>query len=177
MEGGARLILFGGYSYGEGTGLSAGGVVAHIVFEAISVGDSDLDIAEAYLSNSEGRLTLPAFEGDAIHVQAKPTCNPVLSVDITGPTTGTLNATDTFTATVGPATAMLPITYTWSPMPDSGGNTAVVSYTWSTTGTRTLSVTVRNCGGTGVVSDIHTINIVPAVIEHDVYLPLILKPN
>ncbi len=101
-------------------------------------------------------------------------CYALTGVTITGPVTGTVDTTYTFTATVAPPTATLPITYTWLPQPDAGQGNATVTYTWATTGTKAITVAAENCGG--VVSNTHTIAIVaPPPPWRYVYLPLVMK--
>ncbi len=89
-----------------------------------------------------------------------PVCQPVFSATVSGPTTGLTDTVYSFVATVSPPTATTPITYTWTPEPDAGQGSEVVSYTWATTGTRSLSLTVSNCGGAGLASDAHQIEII-----------------
>jgi hypothetical protein len=97
-------------------------------------------------------------------------CEQITGVTISGPTTGVGGTTYTFGVTITPPTATLPIAYTWSPAPDSGQGTANASYTWTTPGTRSIQVTVSNCGGAGTATDTHTIT-----IESHIYLPLVLR--
>jgi uncharacterized repeat protein (TIGR01451 family) len=94
---------------------------------------------------------------------------PLTGVTIDGPTGGYFNTPYTFTATVTPATATLPIICAWSPTPALGQGCALVTYTWSTTGTKTISVTATNAGGTA--SDTHSF----LVEWRQVYLPLVLR--
>ncbi len=95
-------------------------------------------------------------------------------VAINGPTTGIVEESYTFTATVSPGTASLPITYTWSPTPtsDSEQGMPVVTYTWTTTGPKTITVTATNAGGT--VTGVHTILIIDSP-PWKIYLPIVSK--
>lgn len=99
------------------------------------------------------------------------TCEPISDVSITGPTVGYTGTLYAFTAAVIPSNATPPITYTWSPAPDVGSS-AVVSYTWATTGTKAITVTAENCGGSD--TDPHTITI-KAKGQYNIYLPLVLR--
>jgi hypothetical protein len=81
---------------------------------------------------------------------------PLMDVSISGPDAGYSDVAYGFSAAVDPSDATEPITYTWSE--DglvSGQGTSEVSYRWATTGTRVISVTVENCGGSA--SDIHSV--------------------
>jgi hypothetical protein len=98
-------------------------------------------------------------------------CQAVSGVSITGPTIGYTNTLYSFTAQVTPVAASTPITYTWSPAPAAGSG-ALVGFTWATTGTKTITVTAENCGGSA--EDSHAITISPAG-EHHVYLPLVVR--
>jgi uncharacterized repeat protein (TIGR01451 family) len=93
---------------------------------------------------------------------------PLTKVDIDGLTIGAVNTAYTFAATVSPPSATQPIDYIWHPTPDEGQGSALVTYTWSATGTKTITVTAMNAGGTA--TDIHSISIE----RHKVYLPLVL---
>jgi hypothetical protein len=91
------------------------------------------------------------------------------SVSISGPTDGVVGESYTFEATTSPPAATPPFTYTWSPVPDGGQGTDVATYSWTTPGTKTITVTVENAGGTAT----GTRDIV--IADHKVYLPLVLK--
>lgn len=87
---------------------------------------------------------------------------PMQSVMLTGPETGSLGESIPFTATVSPADASLPITYTWqatglSPVVHQGGIVDNVGLTWDELGTKTITVTASNSGGS--VVDTHAITI------------------
>ena len=75
------------------------------------------------------------------------------SVDITGPSTGTVGLTYTFTATVSPTTAAQPITYTWwtethAPLTHTAGLSDTMVFTWNTAGTHPITITATNIGRT-----------------------------
>ncbi len=94
-----------------------------------------------------------------------PACDvPLTGLTITGPNLGARSATQTFTATVAPASATPPVTVTWeatdqTPVVRSGDVTVTtLDWSWDATGTKQLTVTAENCGGT--VTDYHAIEIV-----------------
>jgi uncharacterized repeat protein (TIGR01451 family) len=102
-------------------------------------------------------------------------------VTLSGPITGVVDSTHTFTATVSPVTATLPITYTWYATGQTpkthqvNGTSHAITFTWSVTGTQTITVTVANEHGS-TVSAPHDITI--EIAEEGwryVYLPLVLK--
>ncbi|OQY24844.1 MAG: hypothetical protein B6I35_00465, partial [Anaerolineaceae bacterium 4572_32.2] len=69
------------------------------------------------------------------------------SVAVSGPAEGDVGESYAFTATVSPPTATLPVSYTWVPTPESGQGTSVAAYSWTTPGTKTVTITVENFGG------------------------------
>jgi len=81
------------------------------------------------------------------------------SVDIAGPTTGTVDTAHPFiatvrpiTATAHPMTATQPITYVWqatgqSPVTHIGSLNDTITFTWPTPGIQTITVTATNAGG------------------------------
>lgn len=81
--------------------------------------------------------------------ETPPTCpNPLTGVSLSGPSSGETDQTLTFTASPQPANATAPITYTWSA--DgllSGQGTSQATYRWTSTGSKTVQVSARNCGG------------------------------
>ena len=88
------------------------------------------------------------------------------SVDLTGAEQGYPGESLPFTATVSPAEATLPITYTWeatgfAPTQHVGNTVDTINYGWEELGTKTITVTASNAGGS--VSDTHTIDIVKKV--------------
>ncbi|MBN1873870.1 MAG: hypothetical protein JXA33_06540 [Anaerolineae bacterium] len=94
------------------------------------------------VSNEAGTMTgthtITIIEGSIISVTG---------VTISGPTTGVVDMSYTFTATVQPQNATAPIVYTWTPAPDNGQGTAYATYTWNVIGTQQITVTVTNDGG------------------------------
>ncbi len=69
---------------------------------------------------------------------------PIDSVKISGPITGAVNTTYTFTATISPADAEKPIVYTWSPTPDAGQGAANAAYSWDAAGYKIVTVKASN---------------------------------
>ncbi len=116
---------------------------------------------------------------DSIHITPQ-TFKPT-SVTVSGPASGVVSDTYTFTATSLPGTASLPLTFIWQAtgpsriVTDSNtGRTSVVSFTWFISGMQYITVTARNAAGQAVGYD--SIDIQPrAVIWYYVYLPLTLK--
>ncbi len=94
-----------------------------------------------------------------------PLPEPVTKVSIVGPSAGSVNVSQTFTATVSPITSTQPITYVWQATDHSilpahiGGLQDGVDLTWETSGVKAITVTVRNVGG--VVSGTHVIVVNP----------------
>lgn len=84
-------------------------------------------------------------------------------VTIIGPANGILSTTYNFSATVSPADVSQPISYTWSPAPASGQGTTNVTYLWTVSGTQTITLTVSNAGG--LITGVHTIEIIPPVLQ------------
>jgi hypothetical protein len=79
--------------------------------------------------------------------------SPPTGVQVTGPTKAAVDTAYAFSAAVGPVTATRPITYAWratgqSPVTHTGGGfDDSVDFTWTTTGTKTITVTTTNAGG------------------------------
>jgi uncharacterized repeat protein (TIGR01451 family) len=103
---------------------------------------------------------------------------PPSDVAITGPITGGVQTSYTFTATVSPVGTTLPITYTWQATDQSavvhtgGGLIDTVGFTWSVTGTKTITVTAANVADTVTATHVITIE---APSSRPVYLPVIKK--
>jgi hypothetical protein len=104
------------------------------------------------------------------------------AVNLTGPSTGTVNTAYTFDADVLPISTTLPLTFTWMADEQTAVSQSVnglmdsVSFTWTTTGTKTILVTAANSAG--IVTDTHTIVITAGVIIDDgftIYLPFVAK--
>jgi len=105
---------------------------------------------------------------------------PPAGVSISGPTTGTINTSYSFTATVSPITTTQPITYVWeatdqTTVTNAGVNslTDTVSFTWSIQGDKVITATVSNSLGT--TSATRTIDIAQPDIDFEIYLPIILR--
>jgi hypothetical protein len=99
------------------------------------------------------------------------------ALSIAGPSTGTVNTSYTFTASVSPITTTLPITYVW----DATGQTRitnanvnaltnVAAFIWTSgsAGLKSITITVSNRVGT--FRAIHHVS-----IEYRVYLPVVLR--
>ncbi len=115
-----------------------------------------------------GGIYGPQCTSIAIHLQdIAAVCNgrvyfrvqlvPLTAVTISGPSTGTTNVGQVFSATVSPITATTPIVYTWVPMPDNGQGTTAATYSWQTDGSKDITVTAENGGG--VVTNTYTISL------------------
>jgi hypothetical protein len=101
----------------------------------------------------------------------------ISEVSIEGPTTGQTASSYVFTATVSPGTATTPITYTWEATDKTRdvhtgrGIEDTMSFTWAISGTKRITVTASNAGGSDVAT--HTITIEEG--EYDIYLPLVAR--
>ncbi|CAG0936329.1 Amylopullulanase [Thermoflexales bacterium] len=92
-----------------------------------------------------------------------PTLVAPLTIESSGPVTGTLGYMQSFSTQVEPVSVTLPITYVWQ----AGDQAPVIhsvsmrndaaSFTWLTTGIKVVTVTATNAGGT--VTATHTISI------------------
>jgi photosystem II stability/assembly factor-like uncharacterized protein len=94
---------------------------------------------------------------------------------ITGPTTGTLNTSYNFTATVSPITTTKPLTYVWEATgqttvtnTDVNSLTNTIPFTWNTLGIKVITATASN--STNMVETNYMIN-----ITKNIYLPIILR--
>jgi hypothetical protein len=110
------------------------------------------------------------------------TANPIppSSVVLSGPTSGVISATYTFTATTSPITATTPLTYTWQatdhpPVIHSNNLSDTVDFNWTTAGLKTITVTVNN--GAAQVTNTHIISITAGSELHAAFLPLVLKSD
>lgn len=89
---------------------------------------------------------------------------PPDSVSLAGTASGLPGTAHTFTATVSPGSASTPITYTWQAdgqtlVTHTGrGTSDTIQFTWSTTGTKAITVTATNAGGTATNSRTILIN-------------------
>lgn len=101
----------------------------------------------------------------------------ISEVSIDGPTTGQTGSSYVFTATVSPGSAATPITYTWEATDKTSvdhteqGIEDTMSFTWSISGTKRITVTASNAGGSTVAT--HTLNIEEG--EYNIYLPLVAR--
>lgn len=103
-------------------------------------------------------------------------------VELAAPSTGEVGAALVFTATVAPVVT-LPLTYTWeadehAPLlfPAAHAHSNSMSFMWTLTGTKAVTLTVANRGGT--VSRGQSVAIVPAAMPAHamrVYLPLVRR--
>lgn len=129
------------------------------------------------LNVPNGTHTVRAISGDiTLDAPVQVPCNgqPVLSVELDGPTTGLTNAPYPFIATSGPMTATQPLTYVWeatdlAPITQTNGLTDTITFTWLTPGEKTVTVTVYNGIGAPV-----TVSLVVQV-EMRLWLPIVLK--
>ncbi len=91
---------------------------------------------------------------------------PMNNVGIEGPDAGYVNEPIPFTANVSPSNASTPITYTWEatgliPIVHVGDTEDDVEFSWVEAGTKAITVTASNEGGS--VVDTHHINIEPII--------------
>lgn len=98
------------------------------------------------------------------------------SVAIAGPVMRPNNQPVLFSASVEPISSTTPLTYVWEatdqmPVTQTNGLTDSIAFTWALTGTKTITVTAVNPGGS--VFSTHTITITAG---NNIYLPTILKP-
>jgi uncharacterized repeat protein (TIGR01451 family) len=93
-------------------------------------------------------VTLTIHESDA--------CIGITDAAIRGPKVGFTDTLYTFIGVVTPTIATPPFTTTWSPAPEIGQGTAVASYRWETPGTKSISMTVENCGASGDAQSLDT---------------------
>jgi hypothetical protein len=100
----------------------------------------------------------------------------VTAVTISGPSTGRVGASDTFTATVSPANATPPVTYTWWAEPSSGQGAPTAVYKWMAAGEQTITVTAQNANGIAVSAPF-VITITEATLppRFKIYLPLLVR--
>jgi len=87
---------------------------------------------------------------------------PLDGVVINGPTTGTVNTSYTFTATVNPIMATTPVTYVWqatgqSPAMHTSSLSDTATFTWTSPGLQVITITAQNVGGT--VTDTCTVTV------------------
>jgi len=108
--------------------------------------------------------------------QLKPEpCIGLSQAHIEGPAEGAIDRLVTFVAHAGPLTATWPVTYTWQASEQVtsthlSGFVDMIGFSWPTSGTKAITVSAENCGGSAVASV--TIELAE---DHTVYLPWILK--
>ncbi len=95
------------------------------------------------------------------YIQDVLTAEP-LTAALSGPTTGAVNTTYTFTAAAEPITLTVPLTYTWEatgypPVTVSGERESAMEFSWVNAGTKTINVTLSNQHGSAAES--MTVNI------------------
>ncbi len=126
-------------------------------------------------------LLAGSYENTHVHDVMRAALNSWIEVEISGPSLGLIDSSQTFTATVSPVTATVPLTYTWQvtdqpPLSDTGTLSDTAVFSWTVPGTKTLVVTATNAEGS--VTGTHRIALQPPEIElHSVYLPLLLRPG
>ena len=131
--------------------LVSGGGVYTMAFRPI---DLEPNLGGAILGGQWEILAMAEYYGSTTVASATATVNiPPSNATIAGPTTGIVQTSYTFTATVSPDTATLPITYTWqatgqSPMTHTSSLTVtdIVTFTWPAPGTQAITATVTNAG-------------------------------
>jgi hypothetical protein len=102
------------------------------------------------------------FPGNSITlIVIPPGGGPLTGVSIDGPDSGVINVDHTFTAIVSPVGASTPITCTWVPEPSSGQGSSAAVYNWSAVGSKTITVTAENDGGSAIATHEITITNVP----------------
>ena len=102
------------------------------------------------------------------------------AITLTGPITGMVGMTATFTAVSIPISATQPITYLWqttgqTPIIQTGGLSDTISFSWHITGAKVITVTADN--GISMATAVHTITILEEIIIDplpSIYLPFII---
>ncbi len=103
-------------------------------------------------------------EANNLKIRGITAIDPAPHLYVTTPSTATVGALTTLTATVGPPTITLPMTYTWQTtdyapiVHPNGGLSDTLQIAWVTTGTKHVTVTGRNAAG-DVVSDTDTLTV------------------
>lgn len=131
--------------------------------------EARLETSPVQVYNPKNGLTFPRIDCTFEPV-------PLVSVDISGPSSGFIGNNYTFVATISPITATQPITYVWqateqSPVTFTGNLTNSISYTWEISGTKGITITAQNIGSE--VVDTHVIYIGEANFK--IYLPILSK--
>ncbi|MBN1246412.1 MAG: DNRLRE domain-containing protein, partial [Anaerolineae bacterium] len=99
------------------------------------------------------------LQAQLIIVYGPEPCYAATSVTIGGATQGLIDTAYDFSAAISPANATAPITYTWqaTDQAPTSGSSPSASYTWATPGSKTITVTVENCGSS--VQDTRVVSI------------------
>ena len=104
--------------------------------------------------------------------------SPIASVTISGPTTGEVGVSTSYTISVLPSDAIGPFTYTVNTtdksqqiLADSQSSAVTASYTWNNAGTKTINVSVETALGTVNGS----LDVVISAAETYIYLPKLDK--
>ena len=121
-----------------------------------------------------------ALHNASFTIQTPLPCIAPANVGITGPTRAIVGALASFTATIGPPDAALPISYTWTasnlaPVSQTSGLSDTAGFTWDAPGQKAITVTARNAAGS--VTATHAITISTSVVQHEIYLPLVLRQS
>ncbi len=134
--------------------------------------DGDCDTGDAGAMYTPGEVFTDMANGITVSIEQATDSGYVVTinnrytvvenVEITSPTEGNLGESVPFTATVSPEDAATPITYIWEatgipPVQHSGDTVDNVEFTWEEAGTKTITVTASNAGGS--VVDTHIIEI------------------
>lgn len=138
--------------------------------------DGDCNTGDAGAMYTPGEVFTDAANGISVSIDAATETGYVVtinnrftqmeSLDLTGAVQGYLDESIPFTATVSPENATLPITYTWEatgypPTQHIGNTMDSMNFIWNETGTKAITVTASNNGGS--VMDTHTIDILKKV--------------
>ncbi|MDY7077986.1 MAG: hypothetical protein SXV54_13810, partial [Chloroflexota bacterium] len=145
---------------GAVTGCTSGHIYMNVyISDTVQVGDVLTNVIEISTTGDDDNIENNIYTSTAI-VEA---LYALTGVTVTGPVTGLVDTSYTFTATVSPPTATTPIRYEWqttdgqSSETTKGGSYNKVHFTWAATGTKTIVVTATNAGGP--VTATHTITI------------------
>jgi uncharacterized repeat protein (TIGR01451 family) len=101
---------------------------------------------------------------------APPTCVPLTSVALSGPSSAAVGADVAYSAAIDPVGATAPVTYTWAPAPKSGQGAPNAVYNFATAGTPFVFVSAENCGG--FVADLKQVQVSSST---EPFLPIVLK--
>ncbi|MCL5996684.1 MAG: PQQ-dependent sugar dehydrogenase, partial [Chloroflexi bacterium] len=148
------------------------------VFNSIQVTDTTHRIA-SFGEDVSGEIYVADLAGAVYRLTSTVTgVTPtnLTSVSVTGPASSVTVLPYTFSATANPVSTTLPLTYTWQAddhtvVTHTGGLSDSVTLDWAVSGTKVITVTATNAGGS-MVEDTHTIVIAEA---QKYYFPLILR--